>query len=693
MAKDLYHYYRMEARELVEGLHQGVLELERGGSAKAVVGRLLRLAHTLKGASRVVKQPEIAELAHGLEDAFAPHRELAGAVPRPALDQALGLLERISAKIGALDGAPAEPSGEPSRAPASEEFFEAVRVEIAEVDALLRGVYEASAQLAALRRSAGEIGRVRESAASLAESLERQARSRNGDNGSYGKSAAGADQKLRARAVELSSHLEAVERSLAAGIDRAEGEFAQVRDASGQLRLLPAASVFASLERAVRDAARALQKDATFQAFGGEQRLDTHVLGAMRDALLHMVRNAVAHGIEPRAEREAAGKTAAGQIELRVERRGTRMAFLCRDDGRGIDVGAVRRAAVGRGTLSAAEAAALGATEVVRMVLRGGVTTTHAVDEVSGRGIGLDVVRETVARLNGEVDIRSEPGRGTSIELCVPISRASLASLEVEAGGVIAALPLDAVRQVLRIEESDIARTGERESIVFGGRAIPFTPLMAALGMPASGERRRAMRCAMVLEASSGMAAFGVDCLRGVGHVIVRPLPALAPAGAVVAGAALDAEGNPQLVLDAEGLVAAAGSGPSRNADTAAAKRAPVLVIDDSLTTRMLEQNILESAGYEVEVATSAEEGLGKARGKRYSLFLVDVEMPGMDGFEFVSRTQADAALRQVPSILVTSRSAAEDRRRGAEAGARDYILKGEFDQAYLLQKIRELAG
>ena len=693
MAKDLYQYYRMEARELVEGLNQGVLELERGGSAKSVVGRLLRLAHTLKGASRVVKQPGIAELAHALEDTFAPHRELAGAVPRPALDQALGLLESISAKIGGLDGAPVEAGGETPRSPASEKFFEAVRVEVAEVDALLRGVHEASVQLAALRRSAGEIGRARESAANLAESLEQQARSGNGEIGSYGKSAAGAGQKMRARAGDLLSRLEALERSLAAGMDRAEGELARVRDASGRLRLLPAASVFASLERAVRDAARALQKDATFQTFGGEQRLDAHVLGAMRDALLHVVRNAVAHGIEPREERAAAGKPAAGRIELRVERRGSRMAFLCRDDGRGIDVEAVRRAAVRRGSVSAADAASLGATEVVRMVLRGGVTTARAVDEVSGRGIGLDVVRETVARLNGEVDIRSELGQGTSIEMYVPISRASLASVEVEAGSVIAALPLDAVLQVLRIEESDIARTGERESIVFGGRVIPFTPLVAALGKPAPGERKRAVKCAIVLEAGAGMAAFGVDRVRGVNHVIVRPLPALAPAGAVVAGAALDAEGNPQLVLDAEGLVAAAGSGAARNVESAAPQRAPVLVIDDSLTTRMLEQNILESAGYEVDVATSAEEGLGKARDKQYSLFLVDVEMPGMDGFEFVSRTQADAALRKVPSILVTSRSAAEDRRRGAQAGARDYILKGEFDQAYLLQKIRELAG
>jgi len=155
----------------------------------------------------------------------------------------------------------------------------------------------------------------------------------------------------------------------------------------------------------------------------------------------------------------------------------------------------------------------------------------------------------------------------------------------------------------------------------------------------------------------------------------------------------LNAEGDPQLVLDPEGLVATARIGRARLPELSPAKRASVLVIDDSLTTRMLEQSILESAGYEVEVATSGEEGLEKARAKQYGLFLVDVEMPGMDGFEFVSRTQADARLSGVPSILVTSRSAIEDRHRGEQAGARAYIVKGEFDQGYLLRMTRELMG
>jgi two-component system chemotaxis sensor kinase CheA len=173
----------------------------------------------------------------------------------------------------------------------------------------------------------------------------------------------------------------------------------------------------------------------------------------------------------------------------------------------------------------------------------------------------------------------------------------------------------------------------------------------------------------------------------------VRPLPARADIDGVVAGASLDAEGHPQLVVDPEGLVAAAQQARALVSEAQVRPRLPLLVVDDSLTTRMLEQSILESAGYEVDLATSAEQALEKAKSQRYALFVVDVEMPGMDGFQFVATTRADPNLRETPAILVTSRGAPEDQRRGLEAGARAYIAKGEFDQGHLLKSIRDLIG
>jgi two-component system chemotaxis sensor kinase CheA len=687
MVKDQYKYFRIEARELLEGLNQGVLEIERGGRGKDLVGRVLRLVHTLKGASRVVKQPGIAELAHSIEDAFAPLREEHGEVPRERLNQVLGLLDTIAAKVAALDLDSAEARGEAPRK-VSEEFFETVRVELEEVDTLLEGVSEASVQLTALRRESEIAERARQLAGLLFESLARQTRFETNGTGLIAP-----NTKARALAEELRGHLERLTRSLVAGIDQVEAEFAQVRDATNHLRLLPAANIFPLLERAVRDAAQSLNKEVLFESFGGDIRLDAHVLAALRDALPHVVRNAVAHGIESQPERRASNKPLQGRVELRVERRGNRAAFICRDDGRGIDVEAVRRVAVRRGLVAASDATALGLEDAVRIIMKGGVTTTGAVDEVSGRGIGLDVVRETAARLKGEVIIRSEAGKGTSLEICVPVSVSSLLALQVDTGGTVASIPLDAIRRTLQVADCDIARSAEKDSIVYDGKVIPFLALTRTLRKKAIVDRRLRSWSVVVLEASFGVAAVGVDRLLGATSIVVRPLPPLAVAEAVVAGASLDAEGIPQLLLDPEGLVATASLGRSPAHETVSAKRPAVLVIDDSLTTRMLEQSILESAGYEVDLATSAEEALGKAREKQYGLFLVDVEMPGMDGFEFVSRTQADSLLRAIPSILVTSRNAVEDRRRGEEVGARAYIVKGEFDQGYLLQRIREFVG
>jgi len=687
MARDQYKYFRIEARELLEGLNQAVLDLERGERGKDLVGRVLRLAHTLKGASRVVKQPAIAELAHSVEDLFAPYRDGLGMIPQACTNRTLGMLDMIAAKVACLDSPSAEPKGEPQR-PVAEEFFETVRVEIEEMDTLLDGVSEASVQITALRREVPTLERAQLLAGNL---LENVALQHTAEDNSTGWSATLA--KTRATAEELQSHLERLKRNFAVGIDQVETEFAQVRDATNRLRLLPAATIFPPLERAVRDAAQSLDKEVRFESVGGTSRLDAPVLAALRDALPHVVRNAVAHGIEPQHERRAAGKPLQGRVELRVERRGNRVAFTCTDDGRGIDLEAVRRAAVCRGLVPAADAASLGLEEVVQIIMKGGVTTKSTVDEVSGRGIGLDVVRETAARLKGEVSVRSETGKGTSLEICVPVSLSSLTALEVDAGGTIAALPLDAIRQAVRVAVDDIASSAERDSIVYDGNVIPFLALARALRHQTMVDSKRHFWTALIVESSRGVAAIGVDRLLATSSVVVRPLPSLTVAEPVVAGASLDSEGNPQLVLDPEGLVATAFLGRAPGAPGAPAKRASVLVIDDSLTTRMLEQSILESAGYEVDVATSGEEGIEKALGKQYGLFLVDVEMPGMDGFEFVSRTQADASLSTVPAILVTSRSAIEDRRRGEQVGARGYIIKGEFDQVHLLRLIREFMG
>ncbi|MFL5301972.1 MAG: response regulator, partial [Anaeromyxobacteraceae bacterium] len=333
---------------------------------------------------------------------------------------------------------------------------------------------------------------------------------------------------------------------------------------------------------------------------------------------------------------------------------------------------------------------------VQELIFAAGFSTAEKLNELSGRGVGLDVLRDAAARLGAAVALRTEAGKGTTVEVAVPVSLSAMTALLVEVAGATVAVPLDAVRETLYLEPSRIARSGEGAAIAHGGALVPFVPLERLLGRAAPPGPRRFWSVLLVADGAA-VVALGADRLLGTADVIARPLPDFLEAEPTVAGAALDADGNPHLVLDPVGLVAAATNATAGVATALDAarrvERPPLLVIDDSLTTRMLEQSILESAGYEVEVATSAEEALEKARLRRYGIFVVDVEMPGMDGFEFVRVTRADARLSATPAILVTSRNAPEDLRRGMESGASEYIVKGEFDQGRLLAAIRKLVG
>lgn len=680
MAQDPFKYFRVEAHELVDQLGKGVLELERDGPG--VLPKLLRLAHTLKGAARVVRRPDIAEYAHAIEDALAPYRESADTMPRPAIDSVLGLIDRIGSGLATLgrgeEGGDAGAAGGAAVSASAadplpaDDTFRTVWAEVGEIDVLLEGVTETHAQLSAFRRATETMGNARALAEQLVDLLALKRDRPRGD-------------KSTVIAEDLRAILRSLDRGLASAQERMERELQQVHDTAEQLRLVPAGALFAFLERAARDAAHAVGKLVKFESTGGEVRLDSHVLRVMNEALVQMVRNAVAHGIESETDRRAAGKPQSGRVSVEVIRRGRRVVFRCRDDGRGIDIEAVRRGALRRGV----RAAGMTATEIVNLMLDGGISTSANLTEVAGRGVGMDVVRAAVTRLGGKVTAETTPGKGTTFELTVPLTLAATEALLIDSGGVTVAIPFDAVRHVLHTSGQEIYRTARGHELVYDGNAMPFAPLARMLG---HGVQSAAPASAVIVSGAGRMAAIGVERLRGTGNIVFRSLPAYTPAAVVVAGASLDADGNPQLVLDPDSLVSEV-ENHGLAASAAPVRTRPVLIIDDSLTTRMLEQSILESAGYDVDLATSAEEGLEVARRKQYSLFLVDVEMPGMDGFSFIQTIRADAELRDIPAILVTSRNEPEDLRRGKEVGAQDYVVKSEFNQANLLGRIRELVN
>jgi two-component system chemotaxis sensor kinase CheA len=680
VATDPYRYFRIEARELVEGLSQGVLALEKGPREAELVPRLLRLAHTLKGAARVVKQLEIADCAHQMEELLAPLRDPAEPLPAAKTPALLALVDRIEGLVKALSPEPI-PSSSPEVAVAPavvpDDSFQTVRIDVEEMDELLRAVTETGVQVAALKRELLDLRRLAGLSATLARrlSLRGGAETRNGDTTELG------------IALELQTGFERIVLTLSDRAERVEQELDDVRRGADRLRLIPVQTLSASLARAVRDAAQTLGKEARFDLDGGALRLDAQMLGPLRDAFLHLVRNAVAHGIEPPSERLTAKKPKTGTVRVTVTQRGPDVVFTCSDDGRGIDELAVRRALVGRGVIGENEH--LSRAELLSRLLSGGVSTSAEVTQISGRGIGLDVLRETTTKLKAQISITSELGSGTQISLRLPLSLASLRALLLEASGMTVALPLDCVMESRRLAPGDFRRSVQGDSVVVGENILPFLPLARVLHRDET-TNQHAMISVVIVRAGDRVAAIGVDGLMGTFDIVVRPLPKSIEFDPIVAHVSLDSEGSPRLVLDPGELVRLAlRDRPSTIAPPAV--QLPILVIDDSLTTRMLEQSILESAGYAVDLAVSAEQGLEKARQKAYGVILVDVEMPGMDGFEFVTLTRADPDLRNVPAILITSRNDPADFERGRVAGASDYIVKGDFDQKRLLATIERL--
>lgn len=628
-AKDPYRYFRPEARDLLASLQAGALELERGSDPRPTAARMLRLAHTLKGAARVVRVTEVAEQAHRIEDLLVPVRE-SGSAGEELVSALLGALDVIQAQLARLD-VPALPQAaqpQPPEPPRSVEL-DGLHVSLRALDALLDGL------------------------------LEVRALARAGDPG-----------EVERGLLELQAQL-------------------------SELRLVPARVMTGNLERVARDTAVAAGKRVEVTATGVEVRLDAPVLAAVQESMVQLVRNAVAHGIEPAAERERDGKPPAGRISIDVRRSGSRVVVRCRDDGRGIDPARIREAALAKGLIGPAEARSLDRERALALLLRGGLSTAERVTQVAGRGVGLEVVREAIERVAGEVSIRTEPGRETEVALSVPVSLAALDALLVEAGGESWLIPLDGVAGCRWVSAEELASP---EGIVHEGAVIGHTRLSALLGRAErrTGRSGKAERGGsfVVLRTRERTLGVRVDRLLGVTQVVLRSLPAQAGRLPLVAGAAISAEGTPTLVLDPTAMIdhAVAGGAPLAHAPLEA-PRLPLLVVDDSLTTRMLEHGVLTAAGWQVDLASSAEEALELVRTRRYGACLVDVEMPGMDGFELVATLRADATLRSLPCVLVTSRGSPADKQRGLGVGADAYVVKSEFQERTLLDLVDRLAG
>jgi two-component system chemotaxis sensor kinase CheA len=447
----------------------------------------------------------------------------------------------------------------------------------------------------------------------------------------------------------------------------------EIRDGVEELSLVAAAELLNNLRRAARDIAQAQNKQITVRLLGREARFDAELAAALRDILLHAVTNAVTHGVTTKER---------GHLTISCQREGGLVVFRVADDGPGINAAALLSSARAQGVIDADEGDGWDLEEIAQLAFRPGVTTAPGVDHLAGRGIGLDALRQRVESLQGEVRLLPAEPTGSVLEIRAPFSSYAVPALYARACERRFALPLHAVIEVRPLPER--AATGDQ--LMVDDEPIPLGAPRRALHLDVpTGE----YPVAILLRHGLRRAALAVDRVEEVEELAVLPLPPWTGPAPAVAGIGRGRSGEPIPMLSVEHLIAAITDSPGLDERVVHRRPMPVLVVDDSLTSRMLQQSILEAAGYQVETASSPAQGLLRMAKRSFGLLLVDVEMPGMDGFTFVTRTRTHPD--PVPAILISSRSSPEDRQRGLEAGASEYVVKGEFDQEHFLKLVEGL--
>ncbi|HYC93192.1 MAG TPA: hybrid sensor histidine kinase/response regulator, partial [Thermoanaerobaculia bacterium] len=456
--------------------------------------------------------------------------------------------------------------------------------------------------------------------------------------------------------------------------------------------------------RLVRDVARQLGKQVELQIGGGSTEVDRDILDKLEAPLSHLIRNAVDHGIETPEDRVLAGKPAEGCIRLDASHQAGMLHVVVQDDGRGIDVERVRARVAERGLAGAEIVSRLSEAELLEFLFLPGFTTTHNVTEISGRGVGLDVVQSMVQEVGGVVRVASTPGRGTTFTLQLPITRSVVRALLVEIAGEPYAVPLTRIEHALVAARGDIHVAESREYVRFDRDNVGIVPARQILGI----EPAPRAETASILIISNQRSRYGVavDRFTGESDLVLRPLDPRLGKVPNVSAVSVTLDGTPILLLDVDDLVASVGeilnegrlqrvAGGERPQDEVRMpiRRKRVLVVDDSLTVREVERRLLENHGYEVEVAVDGMHGWNAVRTSRFDLVISDVDMPRMTGIELVSRIKSDERLARIPVMIVSYKDREEDRLRGLDAGANYYLTKGSFADDTMLRAVADLIG
>lgn len=751
--KRLLATFKAEALEHVVTMSACLGELERIPPIEVqmeIVETIFREAHSLKGAARAVNIPEVESVCQALEGIFAQWKvrrinqsrelfdtlylaidtvraavssmEIDGhGVPPEQLSSLVTELERLSSggppvasfemkyprtadavQPGPVDTMPAGPAPGalktrpeteaqgPLRGAQFKDHTETVRIPAERLASLLAEAeemlpYKSEASIQAARASD-----LLAMAEGLRSELARAALS----------GAPVALQELFGRVDKRITSLEAAARSLSKSARQHSRGLGRMIDSlledTKKTMLLPFSSVFEAFPMLVRDISRKKGKEAELVLTGEALEIDRRILEEIKDPLIHLVRNCVDHGIERPSEREAAGKPRKGLITISVAHAdGNTAEIEVTDDGGGIDTERVKAAAVKSNLISPEDAEGIGPMEALSLIFFSGLSTSPIITDLSGRGLGLAIVREKVEGLGGSISVESSTD-GTVFSMLLPLTVATFRGILVGAGNQSFILPTAGVERTLRVKKAQLGRAENRETVTIGGEPFSFAWLAPVLGLAGKADFGEHIPV-LLLSAGGRKIVFGVDEIFGEEDVLVKGLGPQLKKVRNISGAAVLGTGRPVPIINIPDLLrsaAAAGGGLAVKAEPRMeVKKRSVLVAEDSITSRMLLKNILETAGYAVMTAVDGVDAWTLLKTEKFDVIVSDVEMPRMDGFELTARLRSDKGLEEIPVVLVTALETREDRERGIEAGANAYMIKSSFNQNNLLEIIKRLTA
>jgi len=726
--------FQCEQQEHLAGIRAILAKAAQGdGSLSALdLDETLRLAHTLKGGARISGLPSVEMLSHHLESVFAR-------IKSGSLQLDPGVIEVVTLALNAIEDwmaslAENQTPAEPVRALAALGRLLGLADD---GDAACAPVIEAARNAPSSAAGAQQFDTVRLSA----EHLDRLLRS----SGQIVTESLRQDQVSRALADlsfnvdEMDREWEAVREASAAHLHRlsATPEFTRVlhylefverqtrviskqtrqiralqqrssrsvrvlgqelQENVRKARMIPAESVFGVFRKMVRDMARDENKNVEFRISGLDVQADRMVLQALKDPVMHILRNSISHGMERPDERKRLGKAECGCVTLRMEAVGNRLTIQVEDDGRGLDLSRIAEMAVRKGLLSQADADTHSPEELSGLIFQPGFSTAKTITDLSGRGMGLSVVYEAVSRLQGEVRVAQKSGPGSCMIISVPLSISTHRLLLVSSHGQTFAIPSSGIQRLIRVKLKDVETVEGKPIIVWEGQATPLASLTQLLGL--SGEAGFTVEgevlSVMILKVGKRRLAVAVDAFVAEREAMIKNLDTLVSNISILAGGIVLEDGSVSLVLNTGELIDSFkpiyAPPTSRGGETTVEKKvSTVLVVDDSFTARTLEKSILEVHGYNVVVAIDGVEGLSKLRSEEIDLVISDIQMPRMDGLALLQEMKQDERFARLPIILVTSMNHIDDQERGLALGADAYLVKQRFDHQTLLDTIKQL--